>query len=171
MLLTLCVYCLTMNRFCIIILSSLFFILQSFSFVGKEDNLNQLIWFLGTWVNHGNGEAIYEHWVQLNDSVFEGKSYKIKNTDTIILEHIQLLQTTKGLFYIPTVKNQNKEMPIPFELEVITDSSVQFKNLQHDFPQRISYRRSHADQIIAEIVGPVQGKEKRITFLMNRKKD
>lgn len=39
----------------------------------------------------------------------------------------------------------------------VTDSSFTVENLQHDFPQRIIYRRRGADSVIARIEGGTRG--------------
>ena len=53
--------------------------------------------------------------------------------------------------------------PVAVKLTQSPDSSARFENPQHDFPQRIEYRRTgHA--LHAEIAGPRQGKERVIAF-------
>ena len=50
----------------------------------------------------------------------------------------------------------------------VDDSSVTFANPQHDFPQRIGYRRRGADSLVARIEGDMGGKTKTIEFPMRR---
>jgi len=49
----------------------------------------------------------------------------------------------------------------------ITDSSVVFENAEHDFPQRVGYRRSESG-VAAWIEGTVKGQMRRIDFAYTR---
>lgn len=55
-----------------------------------------------------------------------------------------------------------------FGATLVTDSSVTFANPEHDFPQRIIYRRRGADSLIARIEGEVNGQARGIDFPMRR---
>ena len=50
----------------------------------------------------------------------------------------------------------------------LTDSSVTFENLEHDFPTRIGYNRRGADSVIAWISGPSGGTTRRIDYPYRR---
>lgn len=51
-----------------------------------------------------------------------------------------------------------------FREKTITDREVIFENLAHDFPQRIGYRSSGSDSLIAFIEGPRAGTVRRIEY-------
>jgi hypothetical protein len=55
-----------------------------------------------------------------------------------------------------------------FLSRTVSDSSVLFENLQHDFPQRVGYARSGANALLAWIEGTQQGKVRRIEFTYRR---
>jgi hypothetical protein len=50
----------------------------------------------------------------------------------------------------------------------VTDSTVVFENLQHDFPQRIGYEMNGPDSLTAWIEGPHQGRQRRIGYMFRR---
>jgi len=50
----------------------------------------------------------------------------------------------------------------------MSDSSVIFENLQHDFPQRIGYQRNGPNALLAWIEGPQRGQVRRIQFSYGR---
>jgi hypothetical protein len=50
----------------------------------------------------------------------------------------------------------------------VSDSAVAFANPEHDFPQRILYRRVGADSLIARIEGKQGDKVRGIDFPMTR---
>jgi hypothetical protein len=99
-----------------------------------------------------------------------GKSYILKEKDTIVFETIQLLQEQNSLFYIPKVKNQNGDLPVRFTSKIVSDMQLIFENPQHDFPQIISYTKITADSLVAQIAGTKNGKERKQTFPMKRVK-
>ena len=50
----------------------------------------------------------------------------------------------------------------------ITDSTVVFEDLKHDFPQRVGYRRVGADSLVGWIEGSMGGRERHIEFPYRR---
>ncbi len=50
----------------------------------------------------------------------------------------------------------------------VSDSSLIFENLQHDFPQRVGYDRRGSDSLIAWISGPRGNTIRRIDFPYSR---
>jgi hypothetical protein len=50
----------------------------------------------------------------------------------------------------------------------IGDSTILFENREHDFPQRIGYRRDGRDALAAWIEGSVNGKSRRVDFAYRR---
>lgn len=127
-------------------------------------------WLIGTWENKTQRGSIYETWNKTNEKELSGKSYIVKEKDTIVFEHIRLVMEQGRLFYIPAVKNQNDGLPVRFAAKTISATELVFENAQHDFPQVISYTRISADSLVAEISGTRNGKERRQTFPMKRVK-
>ena len=48
------------------------------------------------------------------------------------------------------------------------DSTVVFENPEHDFPQRVGYRKAGADSLIAWIEGTADGRTRHIEFAYGR---
>ncbi|WP_257669789.1 DUF6265 family protein [Parapedobacter tibetensis] len=133
-----------------------------------EKQIKKAEWLIGTWENNTPKGCIYETWVKVNESVLFGKSYMIQEKDTLVFETIKLIQKQDSLFYIPTVKNQNNNVPVRFALKTVSDTVLVFENPKHDFPQVISYTKINADSLIAEISGTKNGKEHKQTFRMKK---
>jgi hypothetical protein len=55
-----------------------------------------------------------------------------------------------------------------FMATTATDTSVVFENPQHDFPQRVGYRRNGADALDAWVEGQADGKSRRVDFSYQR---
>jgi len=136
--------------------------------VKQTNDIKKAEWLIGTWENKTKKGSIYETWSKTNDNEFSGKSYIIKDKDTIVFENIRLVQEQDGLFYIPIVKSQNDALPIRFAVKLISKTQLVFENLQHDFPQIISYTKIATDSLVAEISGTKNGKERKQTFPMKR---
>jgi len=60
--------------------------------------------------------------------------------------------------------------PVVFKLTKNSDNEAVFENLQHDFPQRIIYRRESADALFARVEGSEKGVNKAIDFRYKRAK-
>lgn len=156
----------TKQKIFLLIVSSCIF--SAWATKKQSNEIKKAQWLIGTWENKTSKGSLYETWNKENDYKLSGKSYMIKSNDTIVFENIQLLQNKDGLFYIPTVKNQNGGMPIKFINKRITDKELVFENLTHDFPQLISYYKITSDSLIAEISGTKNGHASKQTFAMKR---
>lgn len=136
----------------------------------QTSDITKAEWLIGTWENKTPKGSIYETWNKETDNKFSGKSYIVKEKDTIVFENIQLVQEQDGLFYIPIVKNQNDGLPVRFIAKTTSETQLVFENPKHDFPQIISYTKITADSLVAEISGTKNGQERRQIFPMKRVK-
>jgi hypothetical protein len=58
--------------------------------------------------------------------------------------------------------------PATFLTATATDSEVVFENPQHDFPQRVGYRRDGSGGLIGWVEGTAQGKARRVEYPYRR---
>lgn len=145
-----------------------FTILCAWSVQQTNNTIGKAEWLIGTWENKTPRGSIYETWIKTNHKKLSGKSYILKEKDTIVFETIELVQQEGNLFYIPTVKNQNGGLPVRFAARKISENQLIFENMQHDFPQTISYMKTGANSLLAEISGSKNGKERNQFFSMKR---
>jgi Domain of unknown function (DUF6265) len=136
----------------------------------QKNEIKNAEWLIGTWENKTQRGSIFETWTKTSEVELSGKSYILKEKDTMVFETIRLLQEQDSLSYIPKVKNQNGDLPVRFNAKTISGTELVFENQQHDFPQIISYTKVNADSLIAEISGTKNGKERKQTFPMKRVK-
>lgn len=134
----------------------------------QSSEIRKTDWLIGTWENKTSRGIIFETWTKMSDNELFGKSYFINEKDTVVFETIRLVQKTDGLFYIPTVKNQNDGLPVRFAAKSISETQLVFENPQHDFPQVISYTKITPDSLVAEISGMNNGQERKLIFPMKR---
>lgn len=161
-------YITRIKSFCIIFL----FLATGFQYANDRQAAGQQIekagWLLGTWENKTSRGSLFETWRKKSENEFFGKSYRVNEQDTVVFEQIQLLQNADGMFYIPTVRDQNDGRAIVFKLTSITNDRMVFENPEHDFPQVISYTMVSADSLVAETSGNRNGKLSSRSFPMKR---
>jgi hypothetical protein len=131
--------------------------------------LEKANWLVGEWGNVEKEGVLTENWIKQNDSIYTGQSYFISNKDTLHLENIVMKQKGDSLFYIPTIKNQNDGKPVSFKMTNISENQLVFENKSHDFPQKITYFKVNNNQLIAEISGVIDGKEKKENYPLKKK--
>lgn len=130
--------------------------------------LSKTEWILGTWENKTARGSIYETWVKKSSSELAGKSYMIKQGDTVTFETIRIIAKDNELYYIPAVKNQNDGIGVSFKRKNLTDSEFLFENLEHDSPNVIRYQKISDDELLAEIWTYEDGKTRKTKFPMKR---
>lgn len=136
--------------------------------IQQESDIKKTEWLLGVWENKTSRGSMYESWKKVGDRELAGRSFMVKQGDTIVFENIRLVDESNRLYYIPTVKNQNDNMPVRFSAKEISDSVMIFENPQHDFPQLITYTKISADSLVAEISGTKNGQYSKRKFPMKR---
>ena len=136
----------------------------------KKNKLKTMDWLVGTWENKSDFGDIQERWEKVNDSVFQGYSYMIKDTDTLHSESIAMEIKDEQVLYIPIVKGQNNDQPVIFLLTKQTPKQLVFENPKHDYPNKIVYNQITSDSLVAVISGMQQGKASTDSFPMKKKK-
>ncbi len=134
-----------------------------------KDKIKTADWLIGNWENKLEEGTLSETWEKANDSTFNGKSFFIKDKDTLNNETIVLSQKGDALFYIPVVEGQNNNEPVIFKMTKSDLKQLVFENRKHDFPQKISYTKITNDSIVAQISGVVNGKTESESYPMKRK--
>lgn len=125
-------------------------------------------WLEGVWsVRAGNGDT-FESWRKIDDSTFAGESYVVRNEDTVVLETISLEERLGQIRYVPTVSGQNEGLPVVFTNTKFTPEELVFENREHDFPQKIHYRKVDIDSMVAEISGFFEGDSASRQFPMRK---
>ncbi|HEY8898072.1 MAG TPA: DUF6265 family protein [Niastella sp.] len=122
----------------------------------------------GLWKMDGKRGAIYEEWQVSGDNQLTGRSYKLNNNDTMVLENVIISLQGNVIFYTPVVHDQNNRQPVPFKLISYNNNKYIFENKEHDYPQRVIYELVSANDLHARIEGSKNGKEMGSDFNYNR---
>jgi hypothetical protein len=132
----------------------------------RYEKIKNMEWLVGTWNLACNDTLSTEVWILKNDSVYAATSMDVKGgKDTLRYENITIEQIGNEVYYIPVIKTQNEGKPVRFKLTQQNKNQVVFENPDHDFPKKITYALRN-DSLVAEISGPVEGKEISMVFPM-----
>jgi hypothetical protein len=131
--------------------------------------ISKAAWLTGSWENVSENGTLTEAWEKLNDSTYSGKSYFIKEKDTLHFESVELTERNGEVIYSPTVQGQNDDLPVAFRMTSATEKQMVFENPSHDYPQKIVYTQVTADSLVAEISGKQQGKASSEKYPMKKK--
>ena len=157
------------NKITILVLLLAFAACKKSDSEGKEkDKIALAHWLLGNWENKSIEGSLTENWEKVNDSTYKATSHFIKGKDTLHFESIDLQQKGEVLTYTATIKGQNDDKAVAFNLTTSTEKQLVFENLKHDYPQKISYTQISKDSLIAEISGLQQGKPSTEKYRMGK---
>jgi hypothetical protein len=149
---------------------SFIFCLSAQSQTFSENDFKSLQSLVGLWKMETSRGPLFEEWQLPAGNKFTGRSYKVKNTDTIVLERTELFLQGSKIIFSPVVTNQNQGQPVQFVLISNSDNRYTFENKAHDYPQRVIYRFVAKDSIYARIEGTKNGKTMGSDFVYSRVK-
>ena len=107
-------------------------------------------WMAGSWGGTVGGVKMEEHWTAADGGVMVGMHRDVRPNGKVFFEFLRIEKRDGVLAY---VAQPGGRPATAFPLKSIDASSVVFENLQHDFPQRIIYRRD-GDRLCARLEGP-----------------
>ena len=136
---------------------------------GKDSSapagLEQARWLAGCWeIKRGNRNG-FEMWMPPAGGIMMGASRTVANGQVVEWERLQLSEKDGHLVYTSLPSGQTEAS---FVSTAVTDSSFVVENLQHDFPQRIIYRKHGTDSLVARIEGPGSNGSRGVDFPMRR---
>ena len=121
-----------------------------------------LSWMSGCWQQSGtNGRLIDEQWMTPRGETMLGMARTVRGDSLVEYEQLRLFQRAGKAVYHAVPSGQP---PADFTAAAVSDTMVVFENPQHDYPQRIIYRKRGADSIVARIEGTENGRFRGIDF-------
>lgn len=128
-------------------------------------------WIEGDWENISDSSGFYESWIKINDSIFRGEAFVIAGGETVFSEKISIERKGNDIFYLANVSDQNDGTTVPFKLVSFSETGLVFENKEHDFPNKITYKKISENSIEAKIEGTSNGKTRTEYFPFDRKKN
>jgi hypothetical protein len=135
----------------------------------KNVGLNDMRWLLGNWEMNIESSKLYESW-EKNGKKYSGNSFMTIESETVFSETMSLEIRENQLCYVVSVKNQNNNQAVVFKYKEVIDNEFRFENLQHDYPQRIVYKKINTETFYARIEGNNKGKIQQDSFLFTKSK-
>ena len=115
--------------------------------------LADLAWMSGHWIGRFDDVVMEEFWTAPDGSVMVGLHRDVFPDGSSFFEFLRIATTERGPTYIASPRGTGTT---EFALASLDGQTVVFENLDHDFPQRIIYRRE-GERLIARIEGEVNG--------------
>ena len=107
---------------------------------------------IGTWVMADG--ITFERWIRQSDDHYQSDVFVVTSKDTSWKEQAKIYREKDYWIFENTVKDQNNGKAVRFASAFLNDSSIQFSNPQHDFPQHVCYILPNDTTVHAFIAGP-----------------
>tara|TARA_B100000401_G_C52806582_1_gene721427 strand:- start:2142 stop:2639 length:498 start_codon:yes stop_codon:yes gene_type:complete len=123
--------------------------------VEPTNQLKKLNWLGGFWLDTTTFNSMkpskktYERWNWFEDSIV-GSGGNIFDLDTSLTENILIKQIDSSLVYIVRVKDKSM---LSYNMVYNSLDSIVFENKAHDFPQKISYKKTTSNSFLIYLQG------------------
>lgn len=125
-----------------------------------EGGVGRVAWLQGCWQMTSGGRTVEEQWMAPRGDSMLGMSRTVRESTLAEYELVIIRSRGAALVYVAHPSGQPSA---EFTATVVSEQSVVFENLQHDFPQRIGYERQ-GSSLHAWVEGSKGGRERRIEF-------
>lgn len=130
-------------------------------------DLRDLEWLAGSWTLTKGDRVIEEQWMRPSGGIMLGMSRTVWRGKATEYEFVRIEQRGSDLLYIAQPFGRP---PTEFKLIKGSVGEVVFENLQHDFPQQITYIRNPDGSVTARIAGPGKNGPRSFSFEYQRPK-
>jgi hypothetical protein len=131
----------------------------------QQPTVDRVGWLQGCWRLTRAESTIEEQWMAPRGGTILGMGRSVRGGKTSEYELVLVREQDGRLAYEAHPSGQPSAT---FLSITASESTVVFENAQHDFPQRVGYRRDGADGLHAWIEGQVNGQSRRIEFPYQR---
>lgn len=105
----------------------------------------------GNWKVEGREQ--FEVWELIDKRELNGYGYTLIKNEKKITETLSLKFFSGNIMYEATVPDQNQGRTVQFTLNKAIDSCWSFENLQHDFPNKIQYKKINEQHLRVLVLG------------------
>jgi len=126
-------------------------------------DIADLGWLAGCWEAPGGTQ---EMWMKPAGGTLFGMSRTVANGKTVFSEFIQIHRRDGEIYY--TVQPRLAQKATDFKLVRGSATELVFENPEHDFPQRILYRRQLDGSLFARVEGRQKEKDRAMDIPMKR---
>ena len=128
-------------------------------------------WLYGCWGGLVNKRDFREQWMPLRGNTMLGIGSTEFQDKLSSYEYLRIEGRGDGVYYV-ALPSEQKEAAFRL-VSAVRDNRDEaniftFENAQHDFPQRIIYRRGTEGWLYATIEGKMQGQDRQVTYPYRR---
>jgi len=121
-------------------------------------------WLQGCWQMTSGDRIVEEQWMAPRAGVMLNIGRTVRGDKLVEYEWVMLSERDGALAYEAHPSGQPSAV---FTAQSSSGTEVVFENPQHDFPQRVGYRRD-GETMLAWVEGTVGGKSRRVEFPYRR---
>jgi len=134
-------------------------------------SMSELSWLSGCWGGKVNQRDFREQWMPLRGNTLLGIGSTEFQDKLSSYEYLRIESRADGIFYV-ALPSEQKEAAFKL-VSAVRDEREKatiftFENPQHDFPQRIIYRRGTEGWLYATIEGKLSGQDRQVTYPYRR---
>jgi hypothetical protein len=129
--------------------------------VPAQARVAQVGWLAGCWQLADGRRIVEEQWNRPLGGIMLGVGRTLQGDSLVEFEQVRLFERRGRLVYAAAPSGQS---PAEFTSVSVSDSGVTFENLDHDFPQRVRYRRAGPDSLLARVEGLRRGTLRGVDF-------
>lgn len=117
---------------------------------GQTSPVASLRWLAGRWELQADRLSVEEQWLEPRAGILVGVSRSSRGESLVGFEFMRIFSRGDTLIFAAQPSGQELT-----EFVAVSSGSreVIFENLEHDFPQRVSYRAVGSDSLIARVEG------------------
>ena len=122
--------------------------------------IDDVAWLTGCWEYSSGSRTVEERWLapRAHSMVNVGRTVQ---ADKLVEYEMVLIREQEGRLAYEA--HPSGQPSAAFMSRTVSNRELVFENLQHDFPQRVGYKRD-GDSLLAWIEGPRNGQIRRIEF-------
>jgi hypothetical protein len=128
-------------------------------------SLDRLGWLAGCWEQSQGRRIVHEQWMSPLGSSMLGMSRTVAEGRTVAHEFMRIEARDGSLVFVAAPSGQREAS---FHAVEQAGDMIGFSNPEHDFPQRIRYRRQPDGSVLGQIEGDDGGKVRVIEYPMRR---
>lgn len=126
--------------------------------------IDDVSWLSGCWEYSSGARTVEEHWLAPRARTMMSAGRTVQGDKLVEFETVIIREQDGRLAYEAHPSGQPSAV---FLSQRVGEREVVFENRQHDFPQRVGYKRD-GDTLVAWIEGPRNGQTRRIEFPYHR---
>jgi hypothetical protein len=140
-------------------------VLAASTVTAQQLTVDRVAWLQGCWRSARGEATVEEQWMAPRGGTMLGMGRTVRGSKLVEYELVLIKEQDGRLAY---EAHPSGQPTATFMATTASDSSVVFENPQHDFPQRVGYRRNGAEALEAWIEGQANGKSRRVDFSYQR---